>query len=258
MSAGTPQPMAASQPPHGATRWRPDLVGPVRLLEVVNELAAGCVWTQSIAPLDMLHQLRSECDEVELEVTRLLPNADHHHDGAEAPAVCHGRDGRGCTRALVAELGDVLFDALMVHAVFTREFKLDPLAAWKSACRKVEGRTPYMPWGDGSARADTVEEAEAHWQAAKRREKLAAATSLPNCDCSCHTEITTTPDDTHSNTGKMFPRNGVVPADSDEALNCRDATFSIVSRLASSSFATLGVGFALGVAVAVGYERFRR
>lgn len=241
--------MAASQPPHGASKWRPDLVGPMRLLEVVNELAAGCVWTQSIAPLDMLHQLRSECDEVELEVTRLLPKGTSQAE----PAVCHGRDGRGCTRALVAELGDVLFDALMVHAVFTREFKLDPQAAWKSACRKVEGRTPYMTWGDGSARADTVEQAEAHWQASKRREKLAAAASLPSCDCSCVSEIATEPDDTNSNTGKI-----VVPPGSRESFNGRAATSSMMPRPTSSFFATLGVGFALGVVVAVGCERIRR
>merc|ERR1712146_373500 len=67
---------------------------------------------------------------------------------------------------------------LMINAVVSRDFALDPTAAWTSAIQKVERRTPYVPlWGDGSI-ARTAEEATAHWMAAKKLEKKDKGTKV--------------------------------------------------------------------------------
>jgi NTP pyrophosphatase (non-canonical NTP hydrolase) len=79
--------------------------------------------------------------------------------------------------ALADELGDVLFDALMLIEVTQRtvpQVSLEACAA--SANRKLRRRCPYI---FGGATASTIEEAEAAWQAAKRAEReteAAAAT----------------------------------------------------------------------------------
>jgi NTP pyrophosphatase (non-canonical NTP hydrolase) len=238
--------MATSDPlAAGQARWRPNLAGPSRLIEVVRELSGGCVWTQSITPIDMLHALRSECDEVELELARLPApanatavgsNGTHIREDAASASATRNED----TSELVSELGDVLFDALMVHAVFSRVYGLDPDAAWNAACRKVEGRTPYMPWGDGSARADTVAEAEAHWQEAKRREKLSLTTTSGLQTVSSEHPVET--------------ERGLRPSGPREAACCTPASTS-TSPTGSISFTSLGIGFALGVAAAVACRR---
>lgn len=151
--------------------WTPALQGRDRLVAVVAALGQDCVWTKSMRPVDMLDWLRSECSELEKELslerdgpTRSRPSNDPR---LRTPA--------GISSDLVAELGDVLFDTLMLHGACCRAFGISPDAAWNTAARKVEGRTPYMVWGDGVSTATTVEEAESHWRQAKRREKAAAA-----------------------------------------------------------------------------------
>jgi len=59
-----------------------------------------------------------------------------------------------------------------------RDYNLSDLPpAWQVAAEKVERRTPYMAeWGDGGITADTAEEAERLWRAAKRRETAGAKT----------------------------------------------------------------------------------
>lgn len=99
--------------------------------------------------------------------------------GADAGAeICHSTLSPEQHERLVSELGDVLFDALMLHGACTRAYRLDPEAPWRAAVAKVERRTPYMAlWGDGVAKAATIEEAEGHWQTAKRKEKEDAASN---------------------------------------------------------------------------------
>jgi NTP pyrophosphatase (non-canonical NTP hydrolase) len=145
------------------------LEGRARLLSVVEELSQSCPWTKSITCRDMVTWLRSECAEVKeaLQDAKTSPAALQH---------------------LTAEIGDVLFDALMLHVVFLREFGVPYSLAWDVAARKIEGRTPYMAaWGDGSVAA-TAAEAELLWQAAKKKERppssgyqrlVAAVWSLP-------------------------------------------------------------------------------
>lgn len=74
--------------------------------------------------------------------------------------------------AIISELGDILFDTLMLEMLLRKEMNFGVNEAWEAAARKVERRTPYMkPWGDGSILAETMEEAEAIWKSVKRKEK---------------------------------------------------------------------------------------
>ena len=74
-------------------------------------------------------------------------------------------------RSLQSELGDVLFDALMLNSICARDFGFDPAESWQAATAKVERRTPYMKeWGEKGVSAETSEEAEELWRAAKKEE----------------------------------------------------------------------------------------
>eukprot|EP00553_Chaetoceros_curvisetus_P004564 CAMPEP_0204617222 /NCGR_PEP_ID=MMETSP0717-20131115/4257_1 /ASSEMBLY_ACC=CAM_ASM_000666 /TAXON_ID=230516 /ORGANISM="Chaetoceros curvisetus" /LENGTH=177 /DNA_ID=CAMNT_0051630693 /DNA_START=86 /DNA_END=619 /DNA_ORIENTATION=- len=78
--------------------------------------------------------------------------------------------------AIVSEVGDILFDALMLEMVIRREYHLDVDEAWQVAAEKVERRTPYVEdWGDGVTVAKTIQDTEKIWQEVKRKEKAAAA-----------------------------------------------------------------------------------
>ena len=86
-----------------------------------------------------IYRLGAECEELSQEfpvVADVNTDARDKEDGA-GPAVDRLR--------LVSELGDVLFDALMLNGACTRAFGLDPEAAWNAAVEKVERRTPYVP-----------------------------------------------------------------------------------------------------------------
>ena len=121
----------------------------------ISRLGVECPWTRRQRTLDMIFYLRKELIEVEEEMRR---------DSVDGPA-------------LAKELGDVLFDALMLIEVTRREHaevSLDACAA--SACSKLRRRCPYI---FGGPQVSTVEEAESAWQAAKRAEREAAARAEP-------------------------------------------------------------------------------
>ncbi len=121
----------------------------------VGALGVECPWTRRQKTADMLFYLRKELLEVEEELRK--PKVD----GA----------------ALANELGDVLFDALMLIEVTKRdhpaEVNLEACAA--SACAKLRRRCPYI---FGGSPASTVEEAEAAWQSAKRAERERAEAAV--------------------------------------------------------------------------------
>lgn len=74
--------------------------------------------------------------------------------------------------AIISELGDILFDTLMLEMLLRKEYNFGCHEAWDAAATKVERRTPYMrEWGDGITTAETVEEAETIWQNVKKKEK---------------------------------------------------------------------------------------
>ena len=121
----------------------------------ISRLGVECPWTRRQRTSDMIFYLRKELIEVEEEMRR---------DSVDGTA-------------LAKELGDVLFDALMLIEVTQREHaevSLDACAA--SACSKLRRRCPYI---FGGPPASTVEEAESAWQAAKRAEREATAMSPP-------------------------------------------------------------------------------
>lgn len=74
--------------------------------------------------------------------------------------------------AIISEIGDILFDALMLEMILRKQYDFGVNEAWDTVATKVERRTPYMrEWGDGITSAETVEEAEAIWQNVKKKEK---------------------------------------------------------------------------------------
>ena len=121
----------------------------VRLGELgslVEDLGRRCPWTAAQQAGDMLYYTRREL----LEVEEVL------------------RKRQGDAR-LAEEVGDVLFDALLLAQVCTRDHAAVSVdACCASAIAKLRRRCPYMFGGE---EAQTREEAEAQWQRAKRTEK---------------------------------------------------------------------------------------
>jgi len=132
------------------------------LTDVVQRLGVECPWTKQQSAADMLYHLRSEV----LEVETVLREQRAHPE--RAAKLAHD---------LVGELGDVLFDALLLIRVCERDV---PGVSLEGVCEaanlKLRRRVPYMFSG---APAPSIEEAERGWQAAKKREREAteAATS---------------------------------------------------------------------------------
>ena len=61
-------------------------------------------------------------------------------DAIEALETCGSQKvpaGGGGLSELTRELGDVLFDTLMLTAICTRDFAIDPDVAWQAAAEKV-------------------------------------------------------------------------------------------------------------------------
>lgn len=132
------------------------LFGKQHLEFVVRELARDCPWSKNTDFRQFCEFLKSECDEL-LEV-----------DSFKEAGV---------------ELGDVLFDSLMLVEIFARDtWHLTPADGtlnarthkeniYEKAALKFKRRTPYMKkWGTGAI-ARTPEECMKHWKAAKALEK---------------------------------------------------------------------------------------
>ena len=121
-----------------------DETTPAGLAAIVSRLGKECPWTKKQDTHDMIYHARKEL----LEVEDVFRSAK--------------RDGKGLdTHALTKELGDVLFDVMMMIEVTSREHPAVTLeACTASACQKVRKRCPYI---FGGARANTIEEAEAAW-----------------------------------------------------------------------------------------------
>ena len=122
----------------------------VQLAELVSRLGVECPWTKAQGTQDMLFYTRKECLEVE-ECFR-AKELDKTH--------------------LTKELGDVLFDVLMMIEVTHREHReVTVQACAASACQKLRKRSPYL---FGGAAVKTLEEAEQAWQAGKLGEQSEA------------------------------------------------------------------------------------
>ena len=164
----------ASDAPASDAPALPD--GAAALLDVVARLLAppgppahGCPWSAGVDARAMLAWLASETD----EISEALDDCDAANADADADAAAAAAAG-AARAALCSELGDLLFDALMLCGMVRRDFGPSPggVTPWAAAAEKIKRRTPYMTrWGPPGVTASTSAEAEVLWQAAKRREK---------------------------------------------------------------------------------------
>jgi XTP/dITP diphosphohydrolase len=130
------------------------------LVNIVERLGIECPWTRKQNCDDMIYYARKEI----LEVEDVFRDARKRGENVDA-------------KELTKELGDVLFDALMMIEVTRRshpEVNVDACAA--SALEKLRRRAPYMFNGKGTS---SIEEAEAGWQAAKQAERAAEMAAAP-------------------------------------------------------------------------------
>ena len=87
------------------------LQGPERLLNVVSCLAASCPWTISVTPQQMLGALKSEIEELQKEMIKIDVV---QKPGNALDSFCDKKT------ALISEMGDVLFDVLMLEMTIRR------------------------------------------------------------------------------------------------------------------------------------------
>lgn len=118
----------------------------------VRALGATCPWTKAQDARDMLYWTRKEC----LEVEEVLRKPADSTTGAD----------------LTKELGDVLFDVMMLIQVSQRSHPGVSIEACSaSAIEKLKTRAPYV---FGAGAPTTVAEASAYWAAGKDAEQRAA------------------------------------------------------------------------------------
>ena len=134
-----------------------DLHGHDRLNTVVLELQRSCAWTQQMTPIQLTEFLLGECKELLHELAK--PQSKPQN--------------KSSIQAIKSEVGDCLFDALMLNACCAVKFKYDLSECFEIASEKVTRRTPYIElWGpsDGPKAASTSRECEAIWQNEKQKE----------------------------------------------------------------------------------------
>ena len=111
---------------------------PKALVDVVRRLGLECPWTRAQNSTDMIYWIRKEL----LEVEEVYRNAAKDSD-----KVLNREE-------LTKELGDVLFDVLMLIEVTSRDQEGVTLqACTNAACAKIKKRCSYIDWesdADGS------------------------------------------------------------------------------------------------------------
>uniref|UniRef100_A0A7S0ZCG5 NTP pyrophosphohydrolase MazG-like domain-containing protein n=1 Tax=Timspurckia oligopyrenoides TaxID=708627 RepID=A0A7S0ZCG5_9RHOD len=123
------------------------------LVETVDELMSRCSFCDDVSALEILHFARSEIDEIQLEVEHVIADPNDRHS----------------RNALQTELGDLIFNALLLSAVVERDCGVDPAAAIAAVREKVRRRSPHVFGGEI---ATSRKEAEAFWQREKGKENL--------------------------------------------------------------------------------------
>ena len=89
------------------------LVGRDRLYNVVSCLAEECPWTKTMQSHDMLNFLSSEVKELQEEIEGFAADQKENAIGDLLPT-----DER--KNAIISELGDLLFDVLMLEMMMRR------------------------------------------------------------------------------------------------------------------------------------------
>ena len=156
------------------------------LLKVVSAVArdpsaGGCPWVASQSSINMVAQLRGEADEfqTELEILAAATTKTKVEDGGGGDKALSGnvavdipsskKEKKKGHAALQNELGDVIFDALLLAAVAARDHAgVSMSGCFEDAAAKVRRRCPHI---FGKAMAATAADASALWLAAKAQEK---------------------------------------------------------------------------------------
>jgi len=146
------------------------------LLSVVQALVpppheGGCPWVATQTCRQLLRYLRSEVEEVAVELDQII---DQSGSPLPEPGVA-----AAATRRLHQELGDLAFDCLLLVALAQRDHPAarQPRGPYQLAALKIQERTPYMSlWGgQGGETAKDSGEAQAHWQRVKAKQKAREA-----------------------------------------------------------------------------------
>lgn len=131
--------------------WAPAVMLTARLLEltaVVSRLHEVCPWTKAQTVKEMLAFTRGELAEVEGAIV--------------------GVDAASRVELVEAELGDVLFDVLMLIETCSKEHGTGGLdAVCARSIAKLRGRAPYA--FEGGPTIQTAEDAELFWQVSQDR-----------------------------------------------------------------------------------------
>ena len=136
------------------------LYGFERLKKVVDQVTkptsnGGTHFCERTTSKQLLNFIRGELDEVEQELEKC---ASHPNS----------------VRDLASELGDVLFDTLLLVSKCSRDFSSESLSlnsVAHAAALKVERRCPYVFKGDSSTKLPSLEAERIAWRAAKEKEK---------------------------------------------------------------------------------------
>lgn len=135
-----------------------------RLLEltaVVSRLHRVCPWTKTQSASDMIAHTRNELAEVE---EAMAACASGSGEEAAAPSRAH----------LEAELGDVLFDVLMLIEAASKEYGTAGLEeVCEHSIRKLRRRAPYA--FEGGPAVVTTADAEVLWQVRRRHRRTFTA-----------------------------------------------------------------------------------
>ena len=193
------------------------------LIDVVNELNKSCPWTLSVSSKKMLKYVEEEIREIREEMDSPTQKSSvHNNDKDEATP-------------LESELGDLLFNALMLVSVCSREYpgqvRDGGNRIWSYAARKIKSRTPYMKkWRkDESCVAKTKEEAEKMWMAAKKREKRKTKNAFDiMMRASKKGNFTTTTND--NDTSPPPPPQAPTPTKITKQNNNKDSSFIVDAR----------------------------
>lgn len=141
----------------------------------------GCAWFGGVSPTELVNFTRSELVEVEQELATLrnlkveavgdLTATVSWPGGPHGPSWKEDQDEQdACCRRLQAELGDVLFDALLLarKCEVATAGQVSLSGAFAAAAEKVRRRCPHVFAGEP---APTRADAEAIWQREKAKER---------------------------------------------------------------------------------------
>ena len=132
----------------------------IELIHVVDSVMQKCPWTKTKTANQLVQYTKSELEEIQEAMDIEMSK----NSGA-----CHPSDD------LESEVGDLLFDALLLARIVERDFTGCSLERMlERACQKIQRRCPHVFDGEPCASA---EDAAAIWQREKSKEKKQSESS---------------------------------------------------------------------------------